>query len=197
MSLSINKRGLYGQSESNAAADNAARERLIDMEKSTIADGARLMATSRRKENDYVAAERRLTRKGAMVGSTIARPGQRAALQEVAEIAENMRDQGIGVSAIYGAIESSRGIAAHLDRVERCTQIAPLAPADDENTGKARIRGKCALLNNAARNGLLEKYSGGKPKLTIKELRVKPLPITDRDCGKDDHEGDTNKRYIV
>ena len=73
MSLSINKRGLYGQSESNAAADNAARERLIDMEKSTIADGARLMATSRRKENDYVAAERRLTRKGAMVGSTIAR----------------------------------------------------------------------------------------------------------------------------
>jgi hypothetical protein len=214
--MSNTNRGLYGQTESNAAADNAKAERIADSAADTMpgseGDYVLQMANFRRSRAEYAKAETRMARKGAMLGGMIARVGQRAALQGVANVAQDMLAAGFSPEVVFGggtkkqyhtgAINRSEGLARHLDNVENCTQIAPavqpeLLMSDDVNVsnGKARVRGQCALINNAARNGLLEKYSGGKPRLTRKELTVKPA--AERDCGKDDGDGDTSKRYIV
>jgi hypothetical protein len=60
--------------------------------------------------------------------------------------------------------------------------------------GKARLRGATPTINSAARNGTLDKYRGLKPR---PDRKAPVIPMSERDCGKDDHDGETSKRYIV
>lgn len=195
MALSSDKRGLYGQDESDAGLRNAAVERVKDAEAEghivgSENDYVRKMAEFRLSQNKHATAERKM-RKGSMLGIVVARTGQRSALQGVAGLVYEMKEAGFSHNVAIGAINRSEGLAAHIERTENSRQIAPTTP---NYNGKARLRSATPTINSAARNGTLDKYRDAKKPVNA---RMPIIPVEQRDCGKDDHDGETSKRYIV
>lgn len=160
------ERGLYGQSESDAAVIAAADQRDLDMkaEGEFLQNGSRTelgfrlaMAREARKELDAERDARRSKAgtKGLELRAAIER--QRGALQNIADLADEMKDEGFAQGNVFAAISCSRPGAYEL-RKAGGGEIAK----EDPGFLEIRPKGRAPRMYNPERDSLTTPDGKGK-----------------------------------